>query len=136
MENIKRIERDSKVLAVIVKKGFSKKGLTFVTDENSGLQVGVHLQEKGYLAKAHKHFKIDELKNIDVQEVFYVVKGKVKIGLYSDSGNKSADLEAGEGDLVMVNSAHSLECLSDSKIVEIRLGPYRGAKEKMYFGEK
>lgn len=133
MDDIKKIERDGKVLAVIVKEKLSNKGLTFVTDENSGLQVGVHLQEKGYLAKAHKHFKIGELKDIDVQEVFYVVRGKVKIGLYGDSGDKLADLEAGEGDIVMVNSAHSLECLKDSKIVEIRLGPYRGAKEKKYF---
>lgn len=133
MENIERIEHDGKLLAIVIRKDFNKKGLTFVTEDNLALQLGVHIQDKGFEVKPHKHTQFEELRNLDVQEIFYVEKGKISVGLYDNHGKKITDVEGVEGDTMMINTGHSLSCLEDSKFIEIKQGPYRGKKEKKYF---
>ena len=133
MKTIERIEHKGRLVAIIVKKKFSKEGLTFVTEDNFALQLGIHMQKKGYLSKPHKHLKFSKLENLEAQEVLFVEKGKVKIGLYDDNGKKIKDINVGNGDIVVLNSGHSVECLNDSKFIEVKQGPYRGQKEKEYF---
>lgn len=133
MEIIEKIENNGKLLAIVIRKDFNKKGLTFVTEDDFGLQVGVHIQDKGFEAKPHKHAPFEELKNLKVQEMFYIKKGKVRIGLYDDIGKKIRDIDGNAGDTLILNSGHSLSCLEDSKFIEIKQGPYRGKKEKRYF---
>jgi hypothetical protein len=134
MENVERIEHNGKVLAIIVRKSFNKEGLTFVTGNEYGLQVGIHLQKKGFEAKPHIHIPFKELKNLEVQEMFYVERGKIRIGLYDSSDQKVADIEGRQGDILILISGNSLTCLEDSKLIEIKQGPYRGKEEKRYFG--
>lgn len=133
MKHIERVKDNGKLLAIVVRKDFNKKGLTFVTEKEFGLQVGVHIQDKDFEAKPHKHTPFEELKNLKVQETFYVKKGRVKIGLYDDAGKKIRDVEGNTGDTLILNSGHSLLCLEDSELIEIKQGPYRGKKEKKYF---
>jgi hypothetical protein len=133
MENVERIEYNGKLLAIIIRKNFNKEGLTFVTEDEHGLQVGVHIQKKGFEAKPHIHTPFEDLKNLEVQEMFYVEKGKIRIGLYDDNGDKLKDIEGNQGDILILISGHSLLCLEDSKLIEIKQGPYRGKEEKRYF---
>ncbi len=135
MENVERFEHNGKVLAIIVRKGFDREGLSFVTEDNYGLQVGIHKQPKGFEAKPHIHIPFEELKNLEVQEMFYVEKGKIQIGLYDEQDNKVTDVTGNEGDIMIIISGHSLQCLEDSKFIEIKQGPYRGKEEKRYFTE-
>ncbi len=133
MENIERVEHDGKLLAIVIRKDFNKKGLTFVTEDEFGLQVGVHIQDKGFEAKPHKHLPFEELRDLKVQEMFYVKKGRIKIGLYDDEGKKIRDVEGNAGDTLILNSGHSFLCLEDSKFIEIKQGPYSAKKDKSRF---
>jgi len=133
MDNVERIEHNGKVVAIIVRKEFNQEGLTFVTDDEYGLQVGVHVQKKGFMAKPHIHIPFKELKNLEVQEMFYVESGKIRIELFDDNDQKINEIEGNAGDIVILISGHSLLCLEDSKLIEIKQGPYRGREEKRYF---
>lgn len=130
MENVERLEYNGKIIAIVVRKGFSKEGLTFFTDNDFALQVGMHIQKKGFEVKAHKHYNFEKLENVGVQEIFYVERGEIKIVIYADNGKKVSDISASAGDIVVVNSGHSIECLEDSKFIEFKRGPYRGKQEK------
>ena len=61
-------------------------------------------------------------------------KGKIRIGLYDDEGKKIRDVVGNTGDKLILNCGHSFLCLEDSELIEIKQGPYRGNKEKEYFG--
>jgi len=132
MENLERIEHHGKILAIILKKAFNKEGLTFITEDNYGLQVGVHIQKKGFEVEPHMHALFEEIKNLEVQEMFYVEKGKIRIGVYDEHDKKVTDIEGNPGDVVILICGHSLLCLEDSKLIEIKQGPYRGKSEKRY----
>ena len=133
MDNVEKIEHNENIIAIVIRKNFNREGLTFVTKDESGLQLGVHIQDKGFEVKPHKHLPFDELKNLKVQELFYVEKGKIKVRLYDDEGKQIKEIEGNAGDVIIVNSGHDLLCLEDSKFIEIKQGPYRGKKEKKYF---
>lgn len=135
MENIERIENDGKLLAIIVRKGFKKEGLTFVTGPEYGLQVGVHIQKKGFKVRPHMHLPFKELKGLEIQEMFYVKKGKIKVSLHDKKGHNLADIKGCAGDVLILISGHSLLCLEDSQLIEVKQGPYRGQAEKRYFEE-
>ena len=130
MENVERVEHEGSVIAIIIRKNFDKEGLTFFTDDDFALQVGMHIQKKDFRVKAHKHKDFENLENVGVQEIFYVEAGKIKVAVYADNGKKVSDIIAGAGDIVVVNSGHSIECLEDSKFIEFKRGPYRGKQEK------
>ena len=132
MEEIEKIEYNGKLLAIIVRKNFNKKGLTFVTDEKFSLQLGIHVQNKGFEVKPHSHIPFKELKNLEVQEIFYIEKGEICVSLYYNK-KKVTDIKGYAGDVIILNSGHSLLCLNDSKFIEIKQGPYRGKNaEKEY----
>lgn len=130
--SIEKIEKDGKVLAIRIKKDYDEMGLKFLTEDSFGLQMGVHIQKKGFLANAHKHIPFDEIKNLETQEVFFIQKGEVTVGLYDNDNKKIIDLKGKEGDTILINCTHDLKCIKDSKFVEIKQGPYRGKSEKEY----
>lgn len=135
MDNVEKIEHNGKLLAIIVRKGFKKEGLTFVTDDQYGLQVGIHIQKKGFEVKPHMHIPFKNLKNLQVQEMFCIKRGRIRICLYDKENRKVTDIEGSTGDILILISGHSLVCLEDSKLIEIKQGPYRGKLEKRYFEE-
>ena len=132
MENIRKIEKNGETLAIVVKKDFNREGLSFLTDDKCGLQVGIHVQKAGFSAKPHVHLPFKEIKNLEVQEMFYVEKGKIKVEVYDNEDQKIEDVECGEGEIIILMGGHSITCLEDSKLIEIKQGPYRGKGEKRY----
>ena len=120
------------ILAIIVKHGEIKDKLNFITPENFPLQVGIHNREKDTYVKPHRHLNYDKLENFPVQEIFYIESGKIKVGLYH-GGEKAKEIILSKGDLIILNSGHDVQFLEDSKMIEIKQGPYRGVeKEKVY----
>ena len=133
MDNFEKIEHNGSLIALVLRKNFDRSGLTFVTKDDFGLQLGIHIQNKGFKVKPHRHLPFDELKNLRVQEIFYVETGKIRVKLYDDDGKKIKDIEGNAGDIIIANTGHDLLCLEDSKVIEIKQGPYRGKNEKRYF---
>ena len=119
------------VLAIVVRH-VTKEGLTFFTPPDFPFQLGVHIRKKGEKAQAHKHHPFTELKNFPAQEFFYVEKGKVTVGLYHRDKEHSRVVLL-SGDMIVLNCAHDVVFAEDSRMIEIKQGPYRGKDvEKRY----
>lgn len=132
MKDVEVINDGDTILAIIIRSGFNKEGLTFVSPENFPLQLGVHIHKKGFSVGPHKHVPMYELK-ILAQEVFHIQEGKIKVGIYNKKDQKFADVIVNKGDTILLSEGHSFDFLEDSKIFEVKQGPYRGKEiEKIY----
>ncbi len=130
---VERVESDGKVLAIVVRAGFDNAGCTFATPNDFALQLGVHVREGNTEIKAHKHVSFKEIKELAAQEFFYVEKGKVEVGLYEED-KLFRKIVLNKGDMVVLNCAHDVKFLEDTKMIELKQGPYRGKEvEKKYF---
>jgi hypothetical protein len=60
-------------------------------------------------------------------------EGRTRLSLYDDARAKVAETELEKGDIVLLASGgHGFDVLEDTKIVEVKQGPYDGkAKDKV-----
>ena len=132
-QNIEEINEDGKILAIVIRNAFNKPGCSFVTPDDFPFQLGVHISEAETRIRAHRHVPFKELRNVYPQEFFYVESGKIEVGIYNNM-DKHSKIILGKGDMVVLNCAHEVTFLKDSKFVELKQGPYRGKDaEKEYF---
>lgn len=119
MEKI--IYKDS-LIAVLFKK--FKKGAIPLTDHSEPLQLVAFKYPKGRYVKAHIHKPKKRLTQ-KLQECLVVINGKIKIDLYSPDKKfiKSISLSRGEA-VILLNGGHGVHMLEDSKIFEIKNGPF------------
>jgi len=130
---VEEIIYKNQVLAIVVRSGSATQDLQWPTPPEFPLQLGIHDRKKGVLLKPHNHIPLDFLENVPVQEFIYLEKGKLKFSLYHENKEiETVILNAKE--MILLNCGHSVVFLEDSKIVEIKQGPYRGNDaEKIYF---
>jgi len=131
-QNVQQISADGKILAILIRSKFNTSGLSFVTPDGFPFQLGLHISKKGTNIKAHRHLPFKELRDLYPQEFFYVEKGKIEVGLYKDI-HKYSEVILNKGDMLVVNCPHEVKFLEDSKLIELKQGPYRGKDaEKEY----
>ena len=120
-------------LALVIRAGFWRPGINFVTDDESVHQLGVLRWPQGHLIDAHVHNPL--ARTIDsTQEVLFIRSGRVRVYLYGDDQMYRSSLELGAGDVIFLASGgHGFEILEDADIVEVKQGPYRGEGEKTRF---
>jgi hypothetical protein len=131
MEEIK--SDDGKVIAIVIKRDFKKDGVNFVSKEDFPLQLGVSSYKKGEEIKAHFHIKKEIVIN-KIQEVVHVESGKTIVNLYDLNGIKFKSVELSAGDTIFfADGGHGFEVLEDTKIIEVKQGPYfgRGMDKRM-----
>lgn len=132
-KNLERIEVNGQVLALIVRSEYNEPGYNFVSPVEFPLQLGVSIRKEGEHVKPHMHVAFKELHNIPVQEFLYIKSGEVEISLfYNKEKYKKTILK--DGDMILLNCAHEVKFLKDTKVIELKQGPYRGKDvEKEYF---
>ena len=132
--------RNKKILyAVIIKKKrkFIKKGVDFITDNKDLLQVGFLNHKKKHIIKSHIHLKKKRIINY-CTEVLIVEEGKVKIKFFN---NKNSDIKKdkilNKGDIIILfQGGHGFKILEESKIIEVKQGPYVEGKDKKIIENK
>lgn len=126
-----------KTVALVFRKDIKADGVKFLTPPSYTLQLGLIEHQAGKVVKNHIHRK-DIKYNVDTtQEFLYIVKGKVKVHLFSDDWEPLEDVILTAGDFILtVSGGHGLEVLEKCKIIEVKQGPYPGDKEaKVYQDE-
>lgn len=132
MEKIEKIIDEEKILAVVVRKDSSLEGVNFFTPQGFSQQLGLLVHEKGKKIKAHRH-KLIKREIFLTQEVLVVLEGKVKIDLFNEKLQKIKTVIISDGDTILLaHGAHSIEILEDSRIIEVKQGPYAGVDDKEY----
>src|SRR3989339_847805 len=135
-EYIERITQNNKVLAIIIRAKAIKKNkdkMKFVSPEDFPFQLGVHNRNKNDYVEPHQHLPFQELKNLAVQELFYMISGKIKVDLYDENDLKIKEVIISKGDTILLNTGHGVTFLKKSKLIEIKQGPYRGREQEKRF---
>ncbi len=93
-----------------------------------GVQVGIARHSKGYRVAPHLHIRTrNEI--VVGTEVLIVLRGRIKVDLYSDDDQKIRSIELSEGMGIAMVCGHSVEFLEDSVLIEVKEGPYPGVGE-------
>jgi len=129
-----KIEKDGKILAIVLRSAKSDNSVEFVTPKEFPLQLGMHKRKKGDYVKAHEHFPFDELKNLQVQEILFVKRGKISVGLYS--GKKLfKEVIVSPDETILINTGHYVKFIEDTELIEVKQGPYRERDNEKKFLE-
>ena len=124
MEEIK--SDDGKIIAIVVKREFEKDGVNFVSKEDYPLQLGISSYKQGATIKAHFHIEKEIMVN-KIQEVVHIESGRTVVNLYDLNGKKFKSVELSDNDTIFfVDGGHGFEMLEDTKIIEVKQGPYFG----------
>lgn len=117
---------DGKLYAVWFNTLNSKEGLTFLTDDNESIQVGIWNYPQKKILDAHFHNDFIRESNRTCESVF-VIKGKVKCNLYTKDCNFIESFVINENEIVIqFYGVHEYEILEDSIVLENKNGPYFG----------
>ena len=117
---------DGKIIAIVARRDFGKDGVNFVSKEDFPLQLGISSYRKGATIKAHFHIE-KEIKINKIQEVVHIESGRTRVNLYDRNGKKLKSVELSDDDTILfVDGGHGFEILEDTKIIEVKRGPYFG----------
>ena len=135
---IETVEHQGTAYALIIRSdATSDAKYNFLTPPANALQLGMNFYKGGEVVKAHYHLERKFENRSVVQEFLLVGAGRALLRLY-DIENQveftSRQLESGDMVLLLAGG-HALDIQDDTKIVELKLGPYDGkVKDKVVFG--
>ena len=133
MEHLETIKENDHIFAIVIRKDFSQPGIHFFTPGEFSQQLGMLIHPQGKSINRHRH-KLVKREIQRTQEVLVVFEGKIKVDLYNDEGKmlKSVILNPGEV-ILLAQGGHLIEILEDTKMIEIKQGPYAGFDDKEFF---
>lgn len=133
MENIKQIEHNGKILAIIISNDYSKDGVEFFTPNDFSQQLAYMKHPKGKRIDAHTHNVVPREVSY-TKEVLVIRKGKLRVDFYEDDQTYIESHIVNQGDIILLAfGGHGFECLEEVEMVEIKQGPYLGEQDKVRF---
>jgi hypothetical protein len=135
MQGVEHYRAGEQLLAIVLRAdASSNEKYNFLTQASEPFQLGMNFYGAGETIKNHAHLARD-IRVGRVQELILIGHGRVRLTLYDDGRAKVAETELASGDLVLLTSGgHGFEILEDTKIVELKQGPYDGhAADKVLF---
>ena len=131
--SIEQVVSDNKILAIIVRRGYSESGIHFLTPAEFSQQLGYMRHPVGKVIQPHVHKPVQRAVTY-TQEVLFIRKGKLRVDFYSAAQKylESRVLEA--GDVILLASAgHGFEVLEELEMFEVKQGPYAEFEDKERF---
>jgi len=131
--DLERIESDGVLYALVVRRTYRVDGVDFVTEPEHSQQVAYMSHKKGTTIDAHFHNPVKRIIS-QTQEVLMMTRGSLKCDVYDNEQQYLQSCTIDEGDLiVLLDGGHGFSALSDIEMIEIKQGPYTGAKDKTHF---
>ena len=104
-------------------------GLSFLTRDESFIQVGTWNYEKNKILDAHYH-NYFERNSYRTQEVVIVLEVKLKCNLFTEEGLEVHSEVINEGQMIIqYEGVHEYEILENTKVIEVKNGPYYGPEK-------
>lgn len=119
----------NKTIAVVIRSNHPVDNLQFFTKDEDLLQVGIHNKKAHTLVKPHVHKSNPQVIK-EIYEVFYVVKGALKLTMYSKkTGRKIKSVILRQGDsAIHMGEGHGIEFIEDTVLFEVKQGPFLGVQ--------
>lgn len=130
------IQSEDQILAIIIRESFDEPGISFMTPDDYSQQLAYMHHPSGHEITPHFHNKV--IREVHyTQEVLVIKQGRLKVDFYDLECNyiESRILEAGDI-ILLCAGGHGFEVLEETKMVEIKQGPYVGEKDKTRFQPK
>ena len=104
-------------------------GLNFLTKDENFIQVGTWNYKKDTKLEAHYH-NYFERSSFRTQEVVIVLDGKIQCNLYTEEGKFIDSVELEKNNIIIqFQGVHEYITLEDSKVLEVKNGPYFGPEK-------
>jgi len=134
MIGVEEITYKRRVIAIVFRDTIAVSGVHFFTHEKNPFQIGIHKRPKGTSLPPHIHKMAHPLVIKTIQEVLFVVSGKIQVSLYAKNGQTIDTKTLSSGDsILLMGQGHGVDFLEESKIFEIKQGPYPGTTHaKLY----
>ena len=114
--------------AEVIRSNLKSKSTVFFSPEKSSFQFGLLAHKKGYKEQPHYHRPFKRTIK-DLQQMFLVQKGKVRVDLYSDDKKLIKKITLKKGDaIVLIHGIHSMVVLEDMQCISVKQGPFLGPK--------
>jgi hypothetical protein len=130
MKGVEFLRAGEQLLAIVVRASASSDDkYNFLTDQSQPLQLGVNFYQAGETIRSHTHLPRD-IHVTRVQEMLVIGAGRTRLTLFDDARRHAGETVLETGDIVLLASGgHGFEILEDTKIVEVKQGPYDGKQQ-------
>ena len=123
-----KIQHKSKVYAYYFDVTKTKPGLSFFSNDEDFIQIGIWNYKAKKLLPAHFHKEFARESTRTCESIF-VVKGEVLCNIYTKSGIKVSTFTLKKNQMaVQLYGVHEYKILKNSIVIETKNGPYFGPK--------
>lgn len=130
IDGVEEIRVGDEVHAFIVRASISEAPTGFLTKHEDPFQLGFIHYPLGHEIVAHRHPPVKRSVT-STSEVLHVRSGRVRVTWYDGSGRPVGSRELEPGDLLLnLIGGHSFDMLEETTLLEIKQGPYAGARDK------
>jgi len=120
------IKHNDTLIAVILRKNFSRPETTFFSPADFSQQLGYIKYKNNAIIKAHFHKEVHRKITL-TQEVLFIKKGKLKVNFYTSEKKFITSRELRKGDIIFLCSGgHGFKMIEDTEMIEVKQGPYSG----------
>jgi mannose-6-phosphate isomerase-like protein (cupin superfamily) len=131
--NVDRVVHAGEILAVIIRRDFSRPGVQFFTPNDFSQQLGYMQHPVGRIIQPHVHTAVQREVTY-TQEVLFIRRGKLRVDFYSRAKEYIESRTLRAGDVILLASAgHGFEVLDDLEMFEVKQGPYAEHEDKERF---
>ncbi len=126
MERITRVINGTETYALFVRGTVETQAAKFLTEPTDPLQAGVMERPKGFVVQPHSH-PYTERRIAQTSEFLHIQKGKIAVTVFDDDWKQLAQETFEAGDfLIFFRGGHQVEMLEDTRMIEVKQGPYIG----------
>jgi hypothetical protein len=130
---IEEIIDQGELLAKIIRAEYKGEGINFFTENNLSQQLAQMKRLAGYEIPPHVHLPVPR-EVVYTLETIIVRRGKVLVDFYNEQKKEIGQTILKTGDvMLLIAGGHGFTMLEDTDMVEVKLGPYAGDKDKERF---
>jgi hypothetical protein len=130
---VEKITKDNNPLGVVIRKNHQPQGFEVFTDMAEPFAVSCFERKKGTRGDLHYHTAVEGPNSFGSkprQEFVHVLEGKIKVFIYTVEGEYINSVILQAGDSIYLTEAHQVEFLEDTKLLEVKQGPYPDSRDK------
>ena len=130
---IEEFRHQGVLYALIIRHGFHREGVHFVTPGDFSQQLAYMSRPTGH--RIQPHFHRDVHRDVHrTQEVLVIRKGRLRVDFYDHERRCIGSRELGAGDVILLSEGgHGFEVIDACEMFEVKQGPYLGDDDKQRF---
>lgn len=130
---LEEIRDGEAILAIIVRAGFDKPGISFFTPNELSQQLAFMRHPVGKTIAPHVHNPVAR-EVAYTQEVLFIRRGRLRVDFYDRARRYLHSRVLSPGDVILLASGgHGFEVLEEVEMIEVKQGPYAGELDKTRF---